>query len=303
MPKAVLDVKVRYLRQGLCEEYLRDLSLSEYLYQPEPTGLPRLIERDYVRDEFFDWARIVFEENGFDPESVNLRYASIDVRLQPISDSGRTFSFPFMINSAFTYKGLNIHGPFVAGHQAGLSMVQPISEIKYARFNLPPRFDGLFTSDHQTTVIAGSVHGIVAADGVDGLVAALPDRGRDPGTFQRSNIARLLMGGHITDAARGRDAGGIWPGNPLRGRPFKITPRVYTKNPSLYSNDFTYFSFLGDDLRSELLFDAEFLRLLDVIRRLGPSYKANRPDFSEGLLFNPNRNMKFITELLRRSTL
>lgn len=303
MPKAVLDVRVRYLQQGLREEYLRSLRLSEYLYQDEPAGLPRLIERDYIRDEFFDWAGIVFEENGFDPESINLRYASIDVKLQPIRESGRMFSFPFMINSAFTYRGLNFHGPFVAGHQAGLSMVQPISEIKYARFNLPPRFDGLFTSDHQTSVIAGSVQGIIAAHGVDGLIAALPDRGRDPATFQQSNIARLLMGGHITDAARGREFGTVWPGNPLRGRPFKITPRVHTKNPSLYSNDFTYFSFLGEDLHKELLCDAEFLRLLDVIRRLGPSYKANRPDFSEGLLFNPNRNMKFITELLRRSTL
>lgn len=303
MPKAVLNVKVRYLPPGLREEYLWSPSLSEYLYQDEPMGIPRLIERDYVRSEFFDWARIVFEENGFDPDSVNLRYASIDVKLQPIRESGRIFSFPFMINSAFTYKGLNFHGPFVAGHQAGLSMVQPLSEIKYARFNLPPRFDGLFTSDHQTSVIAGSVHGIIAAHGVDGLIAALPDRGRDPGTFQQSNIARLLMGGHITDAAHGREFGTVWPGNPLRGQPFKITSQVYTGKPSLYANDFTYFSFLSDNLHNELLRDAEFLRLLDVIRRLGPSYKANRPDFSEGLLFNPNRNMKFITELLRRSTL
>jgi hypothetical protein len=276
--------------------------MSEYLYQDEPSGLPRLIERDYVRSEFFDWAGTVMEENGFDPASVDLRYASIDVRLQPIR-STRIFSFPFMINSAFTYEGLNFHGPFVAGHQAGLSMVQTLSEVKYARFNLPPRFDGVFTSDHQTSVIAGSIHGIITAREVDGLVAALPDRGRDPGTFPRSNIARLLTGGHITDAAHGREYGTTWPGNPLRGRPFKIAPRIYAEKASLYANDFTYFSFLNEDLHRRLLHDAKFLRLIDVIRRLGPSYKANRPDLSEGLLFNPDRNMKFITELLRRSTL
>ncbi|MBT2470439.1 hypothetical protein J7E97_21820 [Streptomyces sp. ISL-66] len=301
MPKAVLDVSVRYLDQDLREEYLRSLSLSDYLYQEPPTGLPRLIERDYVKPDFFDWANLKIEEAGFDPKEIELRYASIDVRLAPIRASGRPLSFPFMINSAFTYNGLNLHGPFVAGHQAGISMVQSLSEVKYARFNLPPHLDGVFTSDHQTSVIADSIHGIKTAPGVDGLIAALPDRGRDPEMFQKSNIARVLTGGHITDAAHDREPGTTWPGNHLRGVPFKITPEVYGGRMPLYANDFTYYSFLRSDLHDELLRDARFLRLIDLIRRLGPSFKANRPNASEGLLFNPQRNMQFITELITRS--
>ncbi|MEU9193763.1 hypothetical protein [Streptomyces hundungensis] len=301
MPKAVIDVNVRYLDQDLREEYLRNLSLSDYLYQEPPTGLPRLIERDYVKPEFFDWAFSKIEEAGYDPKEVDLRYASIDVRLDPIRESGPPLSFPFMINSAFTYNGLNIHGPFVAGHQAGISMVQSLSEVKYARFNLPPHLDGVFTSDHQTSVIAHSVNGIRTAPGVDGLIAALPDRGRDPEMFRKSNIARVLTGGHITDAAYDREPGTIWPGNPLRGVPFKITPEVYGGSAPLYANDFTYYSFFRPELHDELLRDARFLRLIDVIRRMGPSFKANRPNASEGLLFNPQRNMQFITELITRS--
>jgi hypothetical protein len=301
VPKAVLDVTVRYLHQDLREEYLRDLSMGEYLYQENPDGLPRLIERDYVRPEFFDWSRILLEDNGFDPKEVNLRYAAIDVTLAPINDSGRRLRFPFMINSAFSWNGLNIHGPFVAGHQAGLSMVQSLSEVKYARFHLPPQLDGVFTSDDQTSVISNSVHGIITAPGVDGLISALPDRGRDPEMFRNSNIARVLTGGHITDAARGREPGSTWHGNPLRSTPFKITKLAYGDKLPLYANDFTYYSFLKPSLHAELLQDARFLRLIDLIRRLGPSFKANRPDSSEGLLFNPKRNMEFITELISRS--
>ncbi|MFE5792302.1 hypothetical protein ACFQ8C_06930 [Streptomyces sp. NPDC056503] len=292
---------MRYLQQDLREEYTRTLSLNEYLYQDPPSGLPRLIERDYVRSEFFDWARTVLEENGFDPKEIDLRYASVDVTLAPLNESGRLLRFPFMINSAFTWNGLNIHGPFVAGHQAGISMVQSMSEVPYARFNLPPRFDGVFTSDHQTSVISHSIHGITTAPGVDGLIAALPDRGRDPELFRKSNIARLLTGGHITDAAHDREPGTIWHDNPLRAVPFKITEAAYEGAQPLYANDFTYYSFLRPELRDAFLRDARFLRLLDLIRRLGPSFKAHRPEFSEGLLFNPKRNMEFINALITRS--
>jgi hypothetical protein len=302
MPRAVLDVAVRALDERMVADTEQDPTLDEYLYQVEPTGLPMLIERDYLLGEFIEWTGQELEREGFDPVAINLRYASIDVKLAPLSRHGRDFSFPFMINSVFSYQGLTIHGPFVAGHQAGLSMVQSLSEVKYARFFLPPRFDGKFTSDHQTSIISHSIHGIVSAPGVDGMIAGLPDRGRDPESYVKSNIGRVLTGGHITDAVCGREPGTVWPGNPLRGRPYKLTPAVFagTEVP-LYADDFTYYSFLPDGLHEELLQDRDFLRLTDLIRRFGPMFKARFPDTSTGLLFNPGRNMEFITGLLKRS--
>lgn len=305
MPKSVLDVRVRVLTEdtGYGRPGTPILDLKDYLYQNPPTGLPRLIEPDYVRPEFRKWADEQLEVEGFDPAATDLRYASIDVRLEPLDPAGPQLSFPFMINSVFTYHGLVIHGPFVAGHQAGLSMVQTRKEPKYARFYLPPRFDDAFTSDHQTAVIAGSIHGIITSPGVDGLVAALPDRGRDPNSFGSSNIARLLTGGHIADVAHGIPYGTYWSGNPLRGLPYKLTPSVFDgREAPLYAEDFTYYSFLRSDLHKALIRDRDFLRLTDLVRRLGPLFKATCSEHSAGLLFNPTRNMQFITELLDRST-
>lgn len=301
MPKAILSVGIRYLDSPE-NEYFREMTLDEYLYQEIPNSLPRLIERDYIRQEFRLWANKILKSYGFNPDEISLRYAAIDVVLDPLIEGGRPLSFPFMINSAFMYKGLNIHGPFVAGHQAGISMVQTFSDVKYARFFLPEKFSGVFTSEFQTSIIANSINGIIENDVVDGFIAALPDRGRDPDTYTKSNIGRVLSGGHITDAAKGKEPLNVWAGNPLRGIPYKLTREVFPHgNVPLYANDFTYYSFLKEDLHNKLLNDRDFLRLTDLIRRLGPMFKAENPDYSEGLLFNPMRNIEFIVGLLNRS--
>jgi hypothetical protein len=302
MPKAVLSVGIRYLDQITVDEFYQGMTLDEYLYQEVPSSLPRLIERDYVRKEFRTWANDTLQVNGFNPNEVNLRYAAIDVVLDPIREGGKLLSFPFMINSSFTYNGLNIHGPFVAGHQAGMSMVQTFADVKYARFFLPERFSGIFTSDYQTSIIANSIYGIINNKVVDGFVAALPDRGRDPDSYIKSSIGRVLTGGHITDAALEKDPLTIWHDNPLRGIPYKPTSEVFShRDVQPYAYDFTYYSFLPSELHNELLYDRDFLKLTDLIRKLGPMFKAKHPDLSEGLLFNPSRNIEFIIGLLNRS--
>ena len=303
MSSIVHSIRIRYYDPEVDELYRERLPYNSYFFSKDPQSLPRLIEADYIMPEFRHWAGQILEENGYEPGEVDLRYAVIDIKFESLANAGVVFSFPFMINSAFRYQGLNIHGPFIAGHHAGISMVQNFSEARYARFLLPPRFTRLFNSDYQTELIAESVHRIATHGKVDGLVAALPDRGRQPKGFVRSNICRVLTGGHIADASKNLRPFSKWPLNPLRGIPFKITDNIFAEGKvPLYSGDFTYYSFLSHDLHDALLSDSRFLRLLDLIRRLGPMFKATFPDLSEGLLFSPESNLEFMSELLTRSS-
>jgi hypothetical protein len=272
------------------------------MYQTEPAGLPRLIERDYVHPMYPRWCDQQLSREGFDSSAVALQYVAADATLSPIRDGLPPFRFPFLIMSSFKYHGLRIFGPFVAGHQAGISMVQSSAEQQYARFHLPAELSGVFTSDLQTQIIASVMSRIVSHPAADGVVAALPDRGRDPVEYLSSNIARVLTGGHIADVANGVSMFTPRPGNRLRGVPFKLTPNVFgdTSMP-LFADDFTFYSFLPARQHQDLLRDDTFLRILSLVRRLGPMFKNDKPDLSEGLLFDPVKNVAFLAHLFRVS--
>jgi hypothetical protein len=281
--------------------------LDRYFFQRPPVTLPRLIERDYADPFFWHWCRRRLEQAGFEHEETQFGYLIVDVELVPQSPDVPTLSFPFMINSTFSFEGLRFAGPFVAGHQAGLSMIQSCLEKRYARYCLPPLHSGVFDSRWQTYVISHSIRGIIDSGAVDGLVAALPNRGRQAGTYAASPIARLLVGGMLTDAVepdtpgtRERSATAA-EFNCLNGRPFQLTKYLFTLSnidPPEFFDDFVYYSFLNDTLHDRLLREPRFLRLLDMIRRLGPTYKCEHRERSEGVLFDPVPNLEIMKTLI-----
>ena len=305
MPGKILSVKLRYVNLGTDQirEYSKRPSLASYFDQRPPHTLPLLVENDYLRVQFAQFASQEIRSNGYDPESISLRMAIVDIELEAIGRQISPLSFPFMINSVFSYNGLRIHGPFVAGHQAGLSMVQSRAEPRYARYVLPEEYTPFFNSASQTRVIGESVAGILSSPGVDGLIAALPDRRRSAADYGQSNIARVLTGGRIDDVVTGRPFFARWKLNPLCGTPFKICEglfRLRGESPPAFYDDFTYYSFLRPEY-SDLLADADFIRLLNLLRNLGPKYKSLFPEVSEGLLFNPDKNLVVMCGLLQRS--
>ncbi|MEL7105300.1 MAG: hypothetical protein AAGM21_05225 [Pseudomonadota bacterium] len=234
----------------------------------------------------------------FDLEEIDLGYAVIDAQIE--GENGFTASMPFTICSHFRFAGQRILGPFVAGHQAGLSMLQSHREPKYARYYIDRKYSDLWSAEIQTRLISGILAS--ARSTVDRFIPALPDRGRPAELWPNSNIARLLTGGDIADAANGFIDHRTVPYNRLRSAPFSVSPCLFRRNgisaPEFFG-DFTYYE-LSLDEYAEYTIDDRLLLLLDLLRRSGPLYRSSTSGISEGVLFDPQKNLEFADEFFSR---
>lgn len=237
-------------------------------------------------------------EQGYDPDVVNLRYNVLDIRVK--TKNGNGFWLPFMMFSSFYFNDNLIYGPFIAGHQAGLSMVQSSKEQKYTRFFLNSKLSDVFNSDLQTTFIADSISRLV--DGHSSVVIpALPNRGRDPNEYGKSGIVRVLMGGHIKDTLISKFPLKFDLMNPLRSNPFSIVPSsIRAGYAEFYSTDFSFHKLTENQETNSLILNERFLSLLVNIRLMGPAFKSEAPEHTKGLLFSTEANLIFVKEFLEK---
>jgi len=294
----IIDSKIRTLSISDFDVLKTRPDYSEYFSLNEPWSLPRLIEEDYVHPEYPVFYNNVLESNGFDAKDVDLRYNVLDIKIN--THSGNYFWIPFMIFSSFNFQRTTVYGPFIAGHQAGISMVQSPDEPKYTRFYIKPKHSRLFNSSLQTELISNSINCLLNGT-AEVVIPALPDRARDPNEYNKSGIARVLMGGHITDPLTKPYPISYSNNNPLRGNPFSICPgSVNTTFQDYYSTDFTFHKLTNNVKTNSFLTNKNFLSLLVIIRLMGPYFKNQKPQFTNGLLFNPKANIEFVEHFLEK---
>lgn len=257
-----------------------------------------MIENDYLQSDYWHFLERHLSTIGTSPQEIRLGYLVIDVSIA--STNGPTIRIPFTICSHFVLDGLKILGPFVAGHQAGLSMLQSQHEPKYARYYIAKEYSPLWDAEAQTLLISNALYSVI--EDFDFFIPGLPDRGRTGASWLSSNIARVLMGGCISDIVLGYKEPRLFPGNPLRGTPFCIAPSVFRESQILtpeFYNDFTYY-LISKSATHEFFPDIKLARTLDALRRAGPLYRAQSAGLSQGVLFDPIKNMEFANEFFSR---